>query len=250
MKYKYIIWDWNGTLLDDAALSVEVFNKMCDNFGLPNISLETYRADFKFPVIKFYEEHGYDFSKIDFQKVGHFYVSEYNKRRFKCKLQKGANEAMSELQKSGCRQSVLSAYEQNFLLKSVLRFEIDVYLDHIYGLDNILAGSKIGLGKSLMAKIGANPGDMIMIGDTEHDKSTADAMGIDCALVSVGHSNRKNLENSVRRFRFPFRPSRFSQKLKGGFFFSAKKFEKKLANVGEIYTFKGISVREGRAVTV
>ncbi len=194
MKYKYIIWDWNGTLLDDAALSVEVFNKMCDNFGLPNISLETYRADFKFPVIKFYEEHGYDFSKIDFQKVGHFYVSEYNKRRFKCKLQKGANEAMSELQKSGCQQSVLSAYEQNFLLKSVLRFEIDVYLDHIYGLDNILAGSKIGLGKSLMAKIGANPGDMIMIGDTEHDKSTADAMGIDCALVSVGHSNRKNLE--------------------------------------------------------
>lgn len=72
MKYKYIIWDWNGTLLDDAALSVEVFNKMCDNFGLPNISLETYRADFKFPVIKFYEEHGYDFSKSISRKSGTF----------------------------------------------------------------------------------------------------------------------------------------------------------------------------------
>lgn len=194
MKYKYVIWDWNGTLLDDAALSVEIFNKMCLYFAIPTISLETYRRDFRFPVIEFYEEHGYDFSKIDFQKVGHFYVSEYNKRRFHCKLHKGVVEVMSALQSAGCGQSILSAYEQNFLLKCVLRFELDRFMDCVYGLDNVLAGSKVERGKSLMAELGANPLETIIVGDTDHDKAVADALGTDCALLSVGHICRENLE--------------------------------------------------------
>ncbi len=193
MKYKCVIWDWNGTLLDDAALSVEVFNKMCRNFGLPTIALDTYRREFKFPVSKFYEEHGYDFSKIDFQEVGRFYISEYNKKRFKCSLQPGAYDAMKELRARGCRQSVLSAYERNFLVKCVLRFELDGFLDCVYGLDNILAGSKIELGKRLMAELGADPSETIMVGDTDHDKAAADAMGVDCALLSVGHICAENL---------------------------------------------------------
>ena len=28
MKYECAIWDWNGTLLDDIKLSVDVFNSM------------------------------------------------------------------------------------------------------------------------------------------------------------------------------------------------------------------------------
>ena len=34
-KYTNIIWDWNGTLLDDAWLCVDVMNGMLKEHGLP-----------------------------------------------------------------------------------------------------------------------------------------------------------------------------------------------------------------------
>jgi len=30
MKYKYIIWDWNGTLFDDVKISVDTMNIMLE----------------------------------------------------------------------------------------------------------------------------------------------------------------------------------------------------------------------------
>ena len=50
-NYKHIVWDWNGTLLDDAWLCVEVLNQMLSQRGRAAITLEFYRQHFKFPVI-------------------------------------------------------------------------------------------------------------------------------------------------------------------------------------------------------
>ena len=33
-----------------------------------------------------------------------------------------------------------------------------------------------------------------MIGDTDHDKRVADAMGVDCALLATGHNSFERLE--------------------------------------------------------
>ena len=38
---KHIIWDFNGTLLGDAQLSVDVDNAVFDRLGLPRITLDT-----------------------------------------------------------------------------------------------------------------------------------------------------------------------------------------------------------------
>ena len=37
MKYKYVIWDWNGTLFDDVEISVYTMNKMLEKTGYKNI---------------------------------------------------------------------------------------------------------------------------------------------------------------------------------------------------------------------
>ena len=41
--YKHIIWDWNGTLLNDAWLFVEIMNGVLDNRNMDTITLEKYR---------------------------------------------------------------------------------------------------------------------------------------------------------------------------------------------------------------
>ena len=79
MKYKHIIWDWNGTLLDDCMICVQSFNRSLLNHGLSEISYEDYRSIFTFPVIKSYERLGFNFEMESFQKISDDYVKFYEK---------------------------------------------------------------------------------------------------------------------------------------------------------------------------
>ena len=59
MKVKHIIWDWNGTLLDDLDVSMAALNEVLKSEQLPLVlDKEEYRQYFQFPVIKYYEKVG------------------------------------------------------------------------------------------------------------------------------------------------------------------------------------------------
>ena len=55
MKYKNVVWDWNGTLLNDVKVGVNTLNDMLGRRGLPLLSVEDYKEKFGFPVIDFYD---------------------------------------------------------------------------------------------------------------------------------------------------------------------------------------------------
>ena len=57
---KRLIWDWNGTLLDDVAAAVGALNRMLVKRGARPITIEHYRRRFGFPVRPFYAELGVD----------------------------------------------------------------------------------------------------------------------------------------------------------------------------------------------
>lgn len=194
MKYECVIWDWNGTLLDDIKLSVEVFNSMLARWFGTSITETEYKGKFRFPVADFYRDYGFDFSKQDFGEVGMHFIEIYNARRFECPLHKGAEDCLRFLSSHGIRQSILSAYERNHLWDAVRHYRIENYFENICGLENIYAASKVELGKALVAKVGIPPDKILMIGDTDHDKRVADAMGVDCALLATGHNSPERLE--------------------------------------------------------
>ena len=79
MKYKHIVWDWNGTLLDDRWLCIEAINIVLSSRGMPLVSNKNYRDVFCFPVIEYYEKLGFDFTKEHFPIPGFL---EYYKSRF------------------------------------------------------------------------------------------------------------------------------------------------------------------------
>ena len=194
MKYECAIWDWNGTLLDDVNLSVEVFNSMLERWFGTSITVEEYKGKFRFPVEDFYKDYGFDFSKQDFDEVGRHFIKTYNARRFECPLHKSAEKCLLYLNSKGIRQNILSAYERNHLLDAVRHYHIDSYFDNICGLENIYAASKIELGKALVSSTEIARDKIIMIGDTDHDKRVADSMGVDCALLATGHNSLERLE--------------------------------------------------------
>ena len=54
MRPELILWDWNGTLLDDVELCVDALNRLLAGFGYPQrYDHERYRAIFGFPIEEF-----------------------------------------------------------------------------------------------------------------------------------------------------------------------------------------------------
>ena len=65
-RYDYVLWDWNGTLLDDLALNLSVENELLRRRGLfERADKDYYLEHFGFPIIEFYRALGFDFSKED-----------------------------------------------------------------------------------------------------------------------------------------------------------------------------------------
>ena len=61
-KYNHIIWDWNGTLLNDRWLCVEAINQALNKRNLPMLTEGKYKDVFSFPVEDYYKKVGFDFS--------------------------------------------------------------------------------------------------------------------------------------------------------------------------------------------
>ena len=55
---KYILWDWNGTLLDDTQAALDTLNAMLTRRGVKSIAMDFYRDHFAFPCRPFYEQIG------------------------------------------------------------------------------------------------------------------------------------------------------------------------------------------------
>ena len=105
MRYKHIIWDWNGTLLDDRWLCVEGINQALIKRDLPPISEDRYRKIFTFPVKEYYKKLGFDFDNEPFEVAGDEFVDYYGNNFYKAKLQKGSRTLLSEIQSKSISQS-------------------------------------------------------------------------------------------------------------------------------------------------
>jgi phosphoglycolate phosphatase len=189
-----IIWDWNGTLLDDVDACVQAVNILLGKRKMQTINREIYRDVFAFPVIDYYKAIGFNLERESFEDLAGEYVSHYLDIAKTARLQEGAANILQRFKSQGCRQIILSAMETSALKKQIERYGLLRYFDIILGSENIQAHGKISIAQDYFQKTG-HPTHAVMIGDTYHDYEVANALGCRCALVKNGHQN-------LDRFRF------------------------------------------------
>ena len=198
-NYTHIIWDWNGTLLDDAWLCVDVMNGMLKERGMPLKTVEEYRELFDFPVKDYYIKLGYDFDKEPFDEVGMEFIVRYNKRQGETMLHPEVREVLAKISSFGFSQNILSAREQQELITETKSLDVFSNFELIRGLDDHYAHGKTEAGMLLVKDIGVPKDKMLFIGDTRHDAEVAAELGIDCILVPNGHQS----EHRLRRLGVP-----------------------------------------------
>jgi len=191
-----IIWDWNGTLLDDAEICREAINKMLKTRNLPELSLTKYRTVFTFPVIEYYKEVGFDFSKEKWEPVAMEFITLYLNALPTCRLTHFASQTLERFKQKGYRQAIISAMEHDALLKSVSALGIYEYFDFIGGIGDHYGGGKIENARNYFNQVGLNPEKITLIGDTLHDSEVAAELKCKCILVATGHQSFQRLQQT------------------------------------------------------
>ena len=193
-KYDHIIWDWNGTLMDDAWLCSQIMNGMLSRRGLDVMTPEHYAEIFDFPVAEYYQRAGWDFSRIPFETLSDEFIEEYTRRTTECPLRTGTEAALVRAAQAGLSQSVLSAAKQSLVEELVAHYGLTDQFESVNGIADHHAAGKVEMARRWLSESGREPGRMLMVGDTSHDYEVAQALGVDCVLVYSGHHARKRLE--------------------------------------------------------
>lgn len=196
MNINTIIWDYNGTILNDIDLCIEVMNGMLKKHNMPLISFQEYQQKFTFPVKEYYQAIGWDFSRVSFDHIGHEFIDGYRERLREATLFPDVKSTLERIDKKGLSQHILSAMEATFLVESVKQLGIEQYFSSINGIENHLAKGKIDIAQRLIDSGLINPGASLMIGDTLHDAEIAKAFHMKCILVTSGHHSYKRLSKS------------------------------------------------------
>lgn len=191
--YTHLVWDFNGTILDDIQLGIDCVNVMLKKRSLPTLdSVEAYRAIMRFPVIDYYKDLGFNMEEEDYYQIlAPEWVAMYLAGEPNCGMMDGVMEVLEAAKAAGVKQMVISATKTDQLLSQLDRLGIRGYFDEILGLDNFYAASKTALAEAWRKE---HPEAVVLsVGDTDHDGDLADVLGADCLLYTGGHQSKERL---------------------------------------------------------
>lgn len=193
VKYDAVIFDWNGTVLDDVQACYEILCKMLTTYGVKTVTMEEYREAFCFPVIEYYKKVGFVFENYTFEEVASRFVPMYDRAYPKCTLYEGIVDLAKKLKECDVKVYLLSATQSDSLKEQTSYFGVDGLFDKIIGTDNYHGKSKIDEARHLFEVEKLDGKRVILIGDTDYDYEVSQQIGVDCALLDYGHKPRKML---------------------------------------------------------
>ncbi len=193
-KYNYIIWDWNGTILDDLQLNFEVENTLLSRRGRRLMKdIDEYHEKFQFPIIKFYESLDFDLENEKFEDIAREYVLEFDERFYELEIFSDAESVIRDFKFKGIEQIILSQTEQRWLEKQVAFHEMDYLFTELLGARDIYVKGKVGIALEWITKNDIDTSQVLMVGDTLHDYEVAETLGCDCILIARGHQSKEKL---------------------------------------------------------
>lgn len=192
-EIRHVVWDWNGTLLDDVQACVDAINKLLVERAMPEVSADQYRELFEFPVKNYYIKLGFDFDRVDWNELAEKYHAIYAETSSASPVRSGAIAILDELRARGITMTILSACKQSILDRMVSGRGIRGYFAGLHGLTNLFAQSKLALGRQLVRESRIPASQTLLVGDTIHDFEVATELGWQCVLLTGGHQSERRI---------------------------------------------------------
>ncbi len=195
MNVSVVIWDWNGTILDDLGISLDAVNYILQNRDLPPMNRDTYYDCLDTPIIKFYQKAlGKD--DVPFQDICFEFNDYYRRHIDKIGLTEGIKDIIYALKKIGIPQMIISASHISYIESALSGFGLEGCFEKIIAAEDYNAGSKVDRAKEYLDSADIPKNGRIVIGDTLHDYELAQCIDAECILLTSGHEGRKKLEKT------------------------------------------------------
>lgn len=195
LNCEYLVFDFNGTLVDDIDICLFLLNKMLKEKGHNgNIDKDKYLSIFTFPIIEYYKEAGFEFPKDDFEGMAKVFDVDYRNYFSKLKLFDDVIEVLSYFKKNNKKLILLSATKQSNLEMETKEKKIYDFFDEIIGIKDVYGASKIDEAKNYFSSLDIDMDNVVFIGDTIHDYEVSSILKGNCILVSRGHQSEERLK--------------------------------------------------------
>jgi phosphoglycolate phosphatase-like HAD superfamily hydrolase len=186
----HLVWDWNGTLLNDLDIVVAATNTAFLKAGGQAITADHHRRRFRRPIIEFYSESlGRELLETEFVELDEAFHQSYLDSLPGVTLTIDARDAIAAWAGT---QSLLSMWFHHELVPAVTRFGLEFL--RVDGLRDPLNGTyKADHLRNHLAELGLAGQDVVLIGDSVDDADAALAVGARCVLYSGGFTHEENL---------------------------------------------------------
>jgi phosphoglycolate phosphatase-like HAD superfamily hydrolase len=194
---KHLVWDWNGTLLDDLHLVVSSTNEAFATVGGRPVEADEHRRMFRRPVAEFYAEMlGRAVNDEEFGRLDRIFHDAYRLGLTDITL---AHDAMTAIKTWPGTQSLLSMWFHSELVPAVETYGLAGVFSRIDGLRTEVGGDlKAGHLARHLAGQGVAGADVVLIGDSLDDGAAADAVGAASVLYTGGFTDPVRLRESGR----------------------------------------------------
>ncbi|MBY5163232.1 HAD family hydrolase [Salsipaludibacter albus] len=184
----HVIWDWNGTLLDDGHAVLDALNRLLRELGRAPTDLATYRSLYRRPVRRFYElllDEPIDDQRWD--RIDRGFHEAYAVEVGRVRLHGQARVALGRVAEAGRSQSLLSMAPHDHLVTMVARHDLDHHFDRVDGVRGVGGGHKEHVLRDHLAALGVERTDrVVLIGDALDDAAAAAAVGAHAVLYDGG----------------------------------------------------------------
>ncbi|PZG50345.1 phosphatase [Spongiactinospora gelatinilytica] len=191
----HIVWDWNGTLFHDIEAVVGATNEVFRPYGLPALTADGFREVYTRPIWLLYERMlGRSLRDGEWALLDTAFHEHYHRLMLDCGLAGDCRTSLTEWERAGGSQSLLSMWTHERLVPKVAEFGIDPHFRRIDGLRAAAGGHKAEHMVAHIAALDVDPAEVLVIGDSLDDAHAALHVGARAVLYTGGMSLRTELE--------------------------------------------------------
>jgi phosphoglycolate phosphatase len=200
MTKKLAVFDWNGTLFDDADENLIAFNACMRFFGKPEITMEQYRETMDFPLVHVYARNGVhapDYLE-NFEEADKTYQDAYLPLAASTSLRRGTFDLLNYLLAEGFDLMVLSNQRIYDLEEQIAARHINQYFKFVSGNESynpvdFTRVTKRDRFQKFWDEHDYDPSASFIIGDSLEEPEVGKAFGLMVFSVTWGIFSRDRL---------------------------------------------------------